>query len=142
MTSSVAPARDRLPLGLWVAAGSGAGAVVRLHLGSWVAAWTAGGFPWPTLAINVTGSILLGFLFRALPAPATSAAYRALLLIGFCGGYTTFSTFDLETWRLLQHGRYVAAAAYSMGSVLACVGGVYCGALLATALRQRLRRST
>jgi fluoride exporter len=116
---------------LLVALGGGAGALARFALGGWVVTWAGVGFPWGTFAINVLGSTLLGFLNRALPTPATSANVRALLTVGFCGGFTTFSTFDYETWVLLRQGRYLLAAAYSSGSVLTCVGGVLCGVWLA-----------
>lgn len=129
---------NSLPPGFWVALGGGAGAAARFHIGGWVTTWSHAGFPWPTFAINVAGSALLGFLFRALPPPAATVRSRALLMIGFCGGFTTFSTFDYETLSLLRQARFIAAGLYSAGSVACCIAGVYAGfaaAALASARR-------
>jgi CrcB protein len=80
------------------------------------------------LFVNVSGSLILGFLValfddRLLPDPAL----RAALTIGFLGAYTTFSTFSLETFRLLQDGAAGTALAYVLASVLAGLGAVYLG---------------
>lgn len=124
-------------IGFWVGLGGGLGALARYALGGWVASWAYAGFPWATFAINVLGSAVLGFLQRALPAPVVPPAKRAFLAIGLCGGFTTFSTFDLETFTLLQEARYAAAAAYSLGSVAACIAGVLGGLWLADWLAGR-----
>src|SRR5919205_3018731 len=90
---------------LFVAAGSAAGGVVRFLLGGALQRAAGGAFPVGTLVINVTGSLLLGFLLRyALETPAVTPEARALLTTGFCGGYTTFSTFSYEAVALLQDG--------------------------------------
>jgi fluoride exporter len=117
--------------GLWVALGGGLGAVARFLLGGWIFLWTAPGFPWPTFTVNVLGSALLGVLAQGLTAPSASPQTRALLAIGFCGGFTTFSAFDLDTLMLLQDARYGLAGLYSVGSVTTCVAGVLAGSWVA-----------
>ena len=91
---------------LWyVAIGSAVGGVIRYLLGGAIQRALAASFPVGTLVINVTGSALLGFIFRyALETPAVTPEIRALLGVGFCGGYTTFSTFSYETLTLLEDG--------------------------------------
>ena len=117
-----------------IALGGALGSVARYLLGAAVAP-RQGGFPWMTLAINVTGSLLLGFLARALADPAHPPALRAALTVGFCGGYTTFSAFSLETVALLEGERYARAAAYAMASVGLSVAAAAAGAALARSLR-------
>ncbi|MGI9075867.1 MAG: fluoride efflux transporter CrcB [Gemmatimonadaceae bacterium] len=87
----------------YIAVGGAAGSVSRYLLGTFVQQRTGATFPLGTLIINVTGSLLLGFLLRyTFATPAASPEMRALLTIGFCGGYTTFSTFSYETLALLE----------------------------------------
>ena len=81
-----------------VAIGAALGGVARYYLGSAIQQRVGPTFPWGTLAINVSGSLLLGVLMRyALATPSVSVELRALLTTGFCGGYTTFSTYSYET---------------------------------------------
>jgi CrcB protein len=108
--------------------GSAAGGIARFLLGTFVQQRIAGEFPLGTLVINVTGSFLLGLLIRyALATPAVSVEMRALLTTGFCGGYTTFSTFSFETATLLEEGDYRRAAAYIVLSVVLSLAGTYLG---------------
>jgi len=94
-----------------------------------------GSFPWGTLLINITGSLLLGFLMRyALATPAISVEFRMLLTTGFCGGYTTFSSYSYETAVLLEEGQFGRAAVYSVSSVLLALFATFCGFLLAREL--------
>ncbi|VTU02037.1 hypothetical protein : Putative fluoride ion transporter CrcB OS=Gordonia effusa NBRC 100432 GN=crcB PE=3 SV=1: CRCB [Gemmataceae bacterium] len=111
-----------------LAVGGGAGANARYWLGK-VVAWAQGDveFPFATLLINVTGSVVLGFVassFLRHPDPAQRAWYL-LLGTGFCGGFTTFSTFSLEAFELVRDGKGWLAAVYAAGSVLAGVFGVW-----------------
>mgnify|MGYP003289911542 CR=1 FL=1 len=85
--------------------GAGMGGLARYTVGNWVQAATGPTFPWGTLLINVTGSFLLTFFYGLLEGTAAPPEWRAFLGIGFCGGYTTFSTFSYETARLLQTDR-------------------------------------
>lgn len=92
-------------------------------------------FPWGTLIVNVTGSFAIGFLVRYGAGTAgLSEELRAGLMIGFCGAYTTFSTYSLETLTLLQTGFYGRATAYAVGSVLLALGSTALGMAAATKL--------
>ena len=120
---------------LGVAAGGAAGSLLRYVLGIAVTRAAAPGFPWATLLINVTGAFLLGLFFRAMAGAGGSNALRAALTAGFCGGYTTFSTFSYETLLLAEQGSWGRAALYALASValglLAVAAGASLGASIA-----------
>ncbi|MBK5189804.1 MAG: fluoride efflux transporter CrcB [Gemmatimonadaceae bacterium] len=124
-----------------IAVGAAAGGVSRFYLGSAIQQRFGASFPWGTLAINLTGSLLLGFLIRyALATPAVSVEVRAMLTTGFCGGYTTFSSYSYETAVLLEEGQFGRAAVYSLGSVVLALLATLAGFMLAReliAFRQR-----
>ena len=127
---------------LWyIAAGSAIGGVARYLLGGMLQRQTGATFPVGTLLINITGSFLLGLILRyAIDTPSLSAETRAFLTIGFCGGYTTFSTFSYETVALMEDGQWPRAALYVGLSVGVSILGVFLG--IATArelLALRLR---
>lgn len=110
---------------------AGAGAVgVALRYGLSVALGREG-FPWVTLAINVTGSLLLGLLLGLTAAHDPRPPVAAVLGTGLLGGFTTFSTFSVEAVDLLREGRTGAALAYVVASVLAGVGAAALGFALA-----------
>ena len=89
-------------------------------------------FPWGTFAVNVTGSLIVGFVARfGAGSAALSPEVRAGLLIGFCGGYTTFSTYSYETVHLLQDGAYARAAAYALGTLIVSLAATVAGIALA-----------
>ncbi|HUQ80369.1 MAG TPA: fluoride efflux transporter CrcB [Gemmatimonadaceae bacterium] len=112
----------------YVAIGSAVGGVARLLLGSAIQQRTPGPFPVGTFVVNITGAILLGFLMRYLLAsPTVSAEMRALLTTGFCGGYTTFSTFSYETLTLIEAGDYRRATLYATLSVILALAGTVVG---------------
>ena len=118
-----------------VAIGAAAGGVTRYYLSYAIQSRAGAGFPWGTLVVNVTGSLLLGFLMRyAIATPSVSAEMRLLLTTGFCGGYTTFSTFSYETAMLMEDGQYERAATYAVGSVVVALIATACGFLLAREL--------
>lgn len=105
-----------------------AGALARYAIDGLVSKRTGGGFPWGTLAVNVTGSFLLGLLFVLLAERYMVAPWiRSSLLIGFIGAYTTFSTLSLETFRLFEDGAHLLALANGLGSLLAGLLAVYGG---------------
>ena len=108
----------------YVAVGSAVGGASRFALSTFIQQ-RAGTFPVGTLIVNITGSLILGFLMRyALGSTSVSAETRALLTTGFCGGYTTFSTFEWETFKLVRDGSWGLALANVLGSVLAGFVGV------------------
>ncbi len=95
-----------------------------------------GRWPWPTFTVNIVGAFLLGyFTTRLLERLPVSAYRRPLLGTGLCGGLTTFSTMQLETLRMLEHGQFVLAAGYLAVSIAAGLVAVY----VATALVRRAR---
>ena len=104
---------------LWVALGSLVGGVLRYWAGLAVASSFAPRLPWATLAINVLGSCLIGFV--AAYADRDAMAVRLFWMVGVCGGFTTFSAFSLQTVELLQAGQTGWALAYIGGSVLLCL---------------------
>ena len=104
---------------LWyIAIGSAIGGVSRYLVGGLVQRLVAGTFPAGTLLINVTGSFLLGAILRyGVETTTLTPEVRALLTVGFCGGYTTFSTFSYEAVALLDDGEWTRAALYVALSV-------------------------
>jgi CrcB protein len=125
----------------YVAFGSAVGGVARYLLGGWIQQRSGSTFPIQTLLINVTGSFLLGFLQHyALETTAISPEVRTMLTIGFCGGYTTFSTFSFVTERMLEDGDWRRAMLYITLSVTLTVGAAVLGIVAArelVALKQR-----
>ncbi len=91
---------------LWIGLGGFGGAIARYAIDSIVTGRLGAGFPWGTLVVNATGSFVLGLLF-VLSQERTDlpAEIRGPVLVGFLGAYTTFSTFMLESWRLVEFGR-------------------------------------
>lgn len=103
---------------VWIGIGGIAGAFARYFLGRWVASKSHSTFPLGTFLINITGSFLLGLLY-ALHTGETIPSWAWLVFgTGFCGAYTTFSTFGYETVQLLEQKRWGLAAAYVGGSVI------------------------
>jgi CrcB protein len=91
-----------------------------------------GGVPWGTLIVNVSGALALGFVFTVIVRRFAVAMWvQEALLVGFLGGYTTFSALSLETFLMVEHGRLTLAAAYGLGSVLARIAAVFAGIHLA-----------
>jgi len=89
-------------------------------------------FPWGTLAVNVIGSLVMGFLYVLLLERLASAPeWRAFLLVGLLGAFTTFSTFSIETLNLMQQALYARALGNVLLSVLACVAAAWLGVILA-----------
>ncbi|WP_347263763.1 fluoride efflux transporter CrcB [Nitrobacter sp.] len=113
---------------LAVAAGGALGSVARYLVGIGFGKWLGPKFPWGTLFINVTGSLLIG-IFAGLFAVRWSLpqAARIFLVVGICGGYTTFSTFSLDTFYLIERGEMASAAAYMIASVVLSVGALIAG---------------
>ncbi|MEO8030347.1 MAG: fluoride efflux transporter CrcB [Gemmatimonadota bacterium] len=120
---------------LYIALGSALGGLSRYWLGGLVQRAHGGPFPLGTLVINVTGSLLIGLLLRySLDSTAVSAEMRGFLTIGFCGGYTTFSTFSWETVALIEDGDWRRASLYILASVMLSILGTMAGVALARQL--------
>ena len=123
----------------WVALGGALGSVGRFWLSGLVANRFGETFPWGTLVINVTGSFLIG-LIGALASPegrmdSQSRAFATqFLMIGICGGYTTFSSFSWQTLRLLQDREWLYAGGNVILSVTLCMIAVWLGWLLGSAM--------
>jgi CrcB protein len=120
-----------------IAVGSALGGVFR-YLCSGVAARLIGEvFPWGTLIVNVVGSFIIGF-FATLTGPDgrvfVGTTARQFVMIGFCGGYTTFSSYSLQTLNLVRDGEWALAGANVVGSVVACLLAVWLGHIAAVAL--------
>jgi len=112
----------------YIAFGSALGGAARYLLGGLIQRLAGSAFPLGTLIINVTGSFLLGFLYRySADSAVISPEIRAMLTIGVCGGYTTFSTFSWESVRLLEDGEIGKAATYLALSVGVSLGAVVLG---------------
>ena len=119
------PAPTSLAALLAVAGGGALGAVAR-HLATIAGARVAtAGLPWPTLAINIVGSFILGWFLRWADATDAASGMRLFVAVGLCGGFTTFSTFAVETLALMQGGQALRAALYVTLSV---VGAIAAGA--------------
>ena len=122
----------------WIAIflGGGLGALARYELGGLVQRSAGGFFPWGTLVVNATGCLAIGVLATLLEERSSlGPTWRLFLLVGVLGGYTTFSSFGLETWRLVESGDWLRAAGNAGGSVaigLAAVAGGVAIARLAT----------
>jgi CrcB protein len=119
---------------LWVAVGGALGSVARYWLAILVAGLTGPYFPWGTLLINVLGSFLIGWFGAwtgANGSVVVSPDIRVFVMVGICGGFTTFSSFSLQTLELLSAGEVVWAACYVLGSVALCLLGVWAGVTLA-----------
>lgn len=134
-----------MAVSLWVVLGSALGGLARYWLGAWVAAWTGPSFPWGTLLINVLGSFVIGLFAAALGERGLFSDalgrgpfmefvdLRVFVMVGLCGGFTTFSSFSLQSLELLQAGRYGPALGYMTGSALGCLAAAWAGWVLGRA---------
>jgi len=118
-----------------VALGGASGAVLRWLMASAVQRALGGAFPWGTLAVNALGSLLLGFLFVWFVERSTAGElWRLAITVGMLGAFTTFSTYSLESVRLLQEGAWLLAVANVVGQVLICLPLTWLGLQLARLL--------
>ncbi len=110
----------------WTALGGALGSVLRALVGH---AFSGARFPWGTLLINAVGSLFIGWLMARLGAlePAPAARLQSLLVVGFCGGFTTFSTFSWQTLDQMLRGEWLAAALNVVLSVSLCLLTVWLG---------------
>ncbi len=117
-----------------LAIGGALGTNARYWVGVWMSHWAGPRFPWATFSINVSGSFAIGFLTMAVARWLPHPNFRLLILVGFLGGYTTFSTFAFESLTLLERGEGGLALANLAGSVGAGLAAVVLGVGLARAL--------
>lgn len=119
---------------LLIALGGALGSMARYGVGVWFTTLTGLVFPWNTLMINISGSMAIGF-FATATGPAGRMTLpidgRAFLLVGICGGFTTFSAFSLQTLELVRHGRLLLAGTNILLSLTLCLVAVALGHWLA-----------
>ncbi len=115
---------------LAIAIGGALGALSRYWVVGVITSLYDRSFPFGTLVVNILGSFLIGVLYVLIIEKLDVAAeWHAILMVGFVGAFTTFSTFSLETLMLLQEGRIAAAMIYILSSVVVCLGAVFAGML-------------
>jgi CrcB protein len=113
---------------LAVAAGGAVGSLARYFVASWVQSASWPGFPWGIFVVNVSGGFIMGLIVElgALKLNFTPEL-RAFLTVGILGGYTTFSTFSLDSALLIERGAYVSAVAYVAGSAVLSIAALFAG---------------
>jgi CrcB protein len=121
----------------WVGLGSALGGMARFGCSGLTARLIGETFPWGTLLVNIVGSFIIGF-FGTLTGPEgrifVSSVARQFVMAGFCGGFTTFSSFSLQTLNLMNDGEWLRAGANIGGSVACCLISVWAGHLLAASI--------
>jgi len=126
-----------MSLYLWIFLGSGLGGLARFGVSSMLANRFGDSFPWGTLVVNVTGSFVIGF-FAALTDPAgrivASPTTRHFVMAGILGGFTTYSSFSLQTLALARQGEWLRASGNAFGTFVLCFLAVWLGHICATAV--------
>ena len=125
---------------LLVALGGAIGSVARAWIALLSVRLVGAGFPWGTIVINVVGSLIIGMVAATALSPTRTLftqEVRIFLMVGFCGGFTTFSSFSLQTFELLREGRAAAALANVALSVVLCVMATAVGYMGAAAVAPR-----
>ena len=118
-----------------IAVGGAFGALARYALDTWVGERFGAAFPLGTMVINVSGSFALGLLFAlAMERGVLSPEIRPPLIIGFLGAYTTFSTWMLQSWALIEQGAWISAGVNLIGSVVLGLLAVVAGLALGRAI--------
>jgi fluoride exporter len=116
----------------WIALGAVVGASARYFLGGFIARVHTSGFPYGTLLINITGSLVLGFfLIWSSERVFLDPRWRLLIAIGFCGSYTTFSSYAFETFALGEQGQWLLMGVNVLASNVVCLVSVTAGAAMA-----------
>ncbi|WP_165369192.1 CrcB family protein [Rhodococcus sp. Q1] len=119
-------------IAVWVALAGSVGAVTRFVVDSALRARFTASLPWPTVLINIAGSLLLGILAGAALFHDAPTTMLTIAGTGFCGGYTTFSTTSVDSVRLIVQGRYAGAAAITFGTLATTIAAAAAGLGLAT----------
>jgi CrcB protein len=127
-------------MALMVMAGGALGSVLRFWCSTSIAHAAGAGFPWGTMVVNVVGSFVIG-VFAGLTRPdgilLVGPELRAFVIFGVLGGFTTFSSFSLQTLTLVEDGQWWPAIGNVIGSVAACLIAVWCGAAISTLITIR-----
>lgn len=120
---------------LWVSIGGAIGASVRYVLGIWIIGRIGASFPWNTMVVNISGGLAIGISLTLLTERIIAdPAWRLLLVVGFLGGYTTFSSYTFEALALLEAGAWFSAVWYVLGSNGLGLLATYLGIVLARVL--------
>ena len=120
---------------IWIAVGAVVGASARYFLSGLIARNFSATFPYSTLLINVTGSLVLGFfLVYSTDRVLLDPRWRLLVAVGFCGSYTTFSSYAFESFALLEQGQWLLVGLNALASNVLCLAAVLAGAVLARGL--------
>jgi CrcB protein len=118
-----------------VAVGGAFGSIARHLLAARIMAWLGAGFPWGIFIVNVLGGLIMGALVEMMALRwSLSPEWRAFLTVGVLGGFTTFSSFSLDTVLLMQKGDFGLAAVYVVGSVALSVGALFVAMMLVRAM--------
>ena len=120
---------------IWLFLGGGFGAALRFALAAWVDQRWGPPFPWGTFAVNAVGCFAVGLIATLADEHGSIPPHaRFFLVAGVLGGFTTFSTFGLETWRLIEEGSALVALANVLGSVAAGLAAVVAGVVIGRSL--------
>lgn len=116
---------------LAIGLGGAAGSMLRFWMSTWVHSWAGRGFPYGTLAVNMVGCLLMGLLFVLfMERLSNDTVWRAGILIGVLGGFTTFSAFSIETFSLIEQGAWLKAAVNTTASLVLSIGATWIGVIL------------
>ncbi len=124
---------------IWIAIGSALGGVGRYWCSVFIARQLGDAFPWGTIFVNVAGSFVIGFVATLAATDGRlfiSSDARLFIMVGLCGGYTTFSSFSLQTLNLIQDGEWLRAGGNVVGSVVLCLLAVWIGYIVAAGINQ------
>jgi|SRR5207248_1393044 fluoride exporter len=135
MTPTISRLESILQTFLFISLGAVAGANLRYFVGQYVAKLIPSNLPYSTLVINTTGSFILAlFLVWTTERVFADPRWRLTIAIGFCGGYTTFSSYAYETFALFENGQWLTCAANIVANNVLCLASTVLGAMLARVL--------